>query len=169
MEIRFLSRMILLIVAIINCGCDKENRKESALTGQVVSYTACKNGLKSTSSSTAIADSLSCIDYSYDHANSTLIIKHINAGFNCCPENLYCNIRSSNDTIIIQESEKSNNCKCNCLYDINIQIRGVYFKKYQIRLIEPYSTERDKIIFEIDLTKNIKGSYCVVRKHYPWG
>lgn len=57
-------------------------------------------------------------------------------------------------SIIVQEFEKSNNYKCDCLYDLDIEISGVKPKKYQVRLIEPYSGSQDKINFALDLPKD---------------
>ncbi|MFA5420089.1 MAG: hypothetical protein WC341_16675, partial [Bacteroidales bacterium] len=63
---------------------------------------------------------------------------------------------------------KSTLCKCNCLYDLDIEINGIDAKIYQVEFIEPYSDEQEKIIFELDLTMEKEGSYCVTRKQYPW-
>jgi hypothetical protein len=54
-----------------------------------------------------------------------LTLKHVDAGFSCCPDSLYCNIGLKGDTILIQEFEKTAVCKCNCLYDLDIEINGV--------------------------------------------
>lgn len=70
---------------------------------------------------------------------------------------------------MIQEYEKVADCKCECLYDLEIEVNGVDFKKYQIKFIEPYALEQDKLDFEVDLTKDSNGTYCVTRKQYPWG
>jgi len=109
------------------------------------------------------------VDYSFNANTNTLTITHINAGFNCCPDSLYCKISKNIDTIIIQEFEKIPQCNCNCLYDLDIEINGVESKKYQIKFVEPYVGEQGKLEFEIDLKNNEIGSYCVTRKQYPWG
>jgi hypothetical protein len=165
------SILVFFFIGLIVISCEKENAKNKQLnlTGQLISNSTCKNGLKSTSATNITPDSLSCIDYSFDNLSNKLIIKHINAGFNCCPDSLYCNISLKNDTIVIQEFEAAALCDCNCLYDLDIEINGVDSKKYQIKLIEPYLSEQSEIIFEIDLTKNMNGSFCVTRKQYPWG
>jgi hypothetical protein len=162
--------LIVFSITLIVYGCEKsdDKNKQLILTGKLVSHTSCKNGLKSISGSTLTSDSLSCINYSFDDSNKKLIIKHINAGFNCCPDSLYCKLSLSNDTVIIQEFEKSHNCKCNCLYDLEIEISGVDSKKYQVKLIEPYSGEQDKLNFGLDLGKDKNGTFCVIRKLYPW-
>jgi hypothetical protein len=98
-----------------------------------------------------------------------LTVKHINAGFNCCPDSLYCKVDLEGDTILIQELENSTLCHCNCLYDLVIEIKGIDLKKYHVKFIEPYVADQNKLLFEIDLTEDSTGSYCVTRQQYPWG
>ena len=165
------SILLAFSISIIVYGCKSniENNNQTILTGKLESYTFCKSGIESVNGYTFTSDTLSCINFSFDGLNKKLTIKHLNAGFNCCPDSLFCNFRFSNDTIIVQEFEKSNNCKCSCLYDLDIEIYGVIAKKYQIRIIEPYSGEWEKINIGIDLAQDKNGSFCVSRRHYPWG
>ncbi|HEY9122793.1 MAG TPA: hypothetical protein PK252_02335 [Bacteroidales bacterium] len=162
----------LIGFAIYSCEKDKANTPQSTFKGQLISKSACKSFLKSTRVITDITntpDSLVCIGYSFDNSTNKLSIKHINAGFNCCQDTVYCNVSLSVDTILIQEIEQNPKCDCDCLYDLNIEIQGVDAKKYQIKVIEPYVGDQKKILFEIDLTKDKVGSFCVTRKQYPWG
>jgi hypothetical protein len=160
--------LIFLFIGLI-ISCEENNNKQLDFVGKLISNSTCKNDLKSTTENLNTPDSLSCVDYTYDDVNNKLTIKHINAGFNCCPDSLYCDISLSNDMIIIEEYEKTHQCDCNCLYDLDIEINGVDLKIYQVKLIEPYSGEQAEITFEIDLVKDKEGSYCVTRKQYPWG
>jgi hypothetical protein len=155
--------------SVSNCEKNKENTNQLTFTGKLISNSPCKSGLKSTGLATGTPDSLSCIEYSFNGSENILSVKHINAGFNCCPDSLYCKVSLSSDTIIIQEFEKHPSCKCDCLFDLDIQITGVVAKKYQVKFIEPYSGEQDEINFGMDLTLDKEGSYCVSRKQYPWG
>ena len=161
--------VIVLSVIVLCCETDNDKNTQLIVTGKLVSHTSCVRGLKLIKEFTVISDSLSCINFSYDDLTKKMAVKHLNAGFNCCPDSLYCNIRLSNDTIIVQEFEKNNYCKCDCLYDLDIEISGVDAKKYQLRLIEPYSGSEDKINFRLDLAKDKNGTFCVTRRHYPWG
>lgn len=163
------SLLPVLLIGLMTTGCQRKDDKQLVITGELISNTACKNDLKSAFQIAGIPDSLSCVEYSFDNENNKLTIKHINAGFNCCPDRLYCKIELKGNTIIIQEFEKSANCDCLCLYDLDIEINGVYPKKYQLEFAEPYASEQNKLEFEIDLSKDTKGSFCVTRKHYPWG
>ncbi|MBN2482267.1 MAG: hypothetical protein JXB19_11025 [Bacteroidales bacterium] len=164
------SILLFFFIGFLLSGCEKEISPRSVdLTGQVVSHTTCKYGLKSISGTEIFPDSLTCVHYSFDSAIKKLAIKHINGGFNCCPESLYCDVSLRNDTIIIQEFEAAALCNCNCLFDLDIELFGVNSKKYQIRFIEPYAGNQLEINFEVDLTNEHEGSFCVTRKQYPWG
>lgn len=149
--------------------CDKEDPIQSILTGKLTSHSDCKSGRKSAETTKGIPDTLSCVNYSYDSLSNKLTLKHINAGFNCCPEKLYCEVTASKDTIIISEFETSSLCDCDCLYDLEFVLSGVDEKSYYIRFVEPYCGDQEKLIFDADLSENKTGSFCVKRNRYPWG
>jgi hypothetical protein len=159
----------LIGLVIISCEKNDGNDKQFIISGQLISNSTCKNDLKSSLQVVETSDSLSCVEFTFDNEKNKLTLKHINAGFNCCPDSLYCKIELKGDTILIQEFEKTAQCHCNCLYDLDINIHGVESKKYQIKFVEPYVSEQNKLIFEIDLTKESNGKNCVTRKLYPWG
>ncbi len=160
-----------LIIGFSIYSCQKENTGviPPDFKGLLISKSDCKKDFKSTNEKVGTPDSLSCVNYSFDAATNNLTIKHINAGFNCCPDSVYCDISLKGDTIIIQEKEKVPQCHCDCLYDLNIEVQGVSSRKYQVKLIEPYVEGATQILFAIDLAKDPSGSYCVTRKYYPWG
>ena len=170
MKAKVIFILIVLTVIIFFDGCEKEkeNQTSTDFSGKLTSYSACKN-FKSTQTEFDTPDTLCCVDYSFDASANKLIINHINSGFNCCPEILYCTIALKSDTIIIQEDEKEAGCNCLCLFDLDMEITGVESKKYQVKLIEPYTGDQEKLEFEMDLIKDKSGSVCVVRKNYPWG
>ena len=163
----FLVSIVFVIAFLFYC-CTKQKSTQLTVSGVLASHSACKKGFDSTAQATTIADTLSCIAYSFDELTNKLILIHINAGFNCCLDRLYCTITEKNDSIIIQEFEESQNCKCNCLYDLDIVINGIESKKYKIRFIEPYCGEQKKIIFGLDLANHKQGIICFTRKQYPW-
>ncbi len=165
------SIMVLFFAGQLFISCEKEGAKNTQLdlSGKLINISTCKNDFKSTSVPTITPDSLSCIEYSFDILTNKLTIKHINAGFNCCPDSIYCKISLKSHTIVVQEFEAAAQCNCICLYDLDIEINEVRLKKYQIKFIEPYVADQNKLIFEIDLTKDVSSSYCVTRKQYPWG
>jgi hypothetical protein len=159
---------VVIALLAFSCEHEKDNNNLQGLTGKLINNSDCKN-LKPVTIIDTIPDSLSCVDYSYEPSNHKLLIKHINAGFNCCPDGLYCNATLSNDTIIIQEFENDQLCNCECLFDLEIEITGVTPEEYLIKFIEPYCGDQEQIIFEVDLISEFEGSYCVTRNQYPWG
>lgn len=164
----FILAIAVSFLLVASCENNENIENQPTLTGKLISNTTCKL-LKSATNADYFSDTLSCIEYAFDSKTSLLAIRHINAGFNCCPDSLFCDVSINNNSIVIQEFENKALCKCNCLYDLNIELTGVEAKKYQVIFIEPYSGEGEKINFDMDLTKNNAGTYCVTRKHYPWG
>ena len=146
---------------------DYEGDPQFEISGRLISNTGCKD-IESGNLKNSTPDTVSCINYTFDVTTNELILKHINAGFNCCPDSLFCDISLDNDTIIIREFEKESLCDCNCLFDLDIKLEGVDSKRYYIKIIEPYVGDEEKLYFELDLVNNHEGSYCVNRNHYPW-
>ena len=159
---------IILVSIFFHCAKEPDPSEEMKLTATLFGNPQCK-GLKSAELIGNTPISQSCIEYSFNPTLQILTIKHLNAGFNCCPESLSCTAIYRNDTIIIQEFEKSMGCKCNCLYDLEMEVNGVEPGKYQLRIIEPYAGSQDKLNSELNLLKQKEGTWCVTRKQYPWG
>ena len=157
--------LIGCVIGSLIFSCENEGQ---IISGKIINNPVCKNS-KSDGNKEETPDSLSCINYSFEKSGKTLSIKHVNAGFNCCPGELTCNAAMSGDTIIIKEYEESPLCDCDCLYDLEIEITGITSGRYQVRFIEPYSGNQKKLIFQINLTDHPEGSFCVIRKQYPWG
>ena len=168
MKTRTYTIVFVGILIFLSYSCEKNQVNNSDITGKLIKNTDCKT-FKSANIDSVDSDTLSCILYSFDPSVNKLILKHVNAGFNCCPESLYCTVSLNNDTIIIQEFEKESLCRCNCLYDLDIELNGVESKTYYIKIIEPYAINEEKLNFELDLDYSNEGSYCVTRKHYTWG
>lgn len=166
-----INKLIIAVIGLLMfCSCtqDPENPKDLNLTIKLLGNPECNN-LKSAKLLESTPISKSCVEYSFDLLTQKLTLKHLNAGFNCCPESLSCTVIYRNDSIIIHEIEKHMGCKCNCLYDLDIEVKGVESGKYQLRIIEPYAGNQDKLSFELDLRTQNQGSFCVSRKQYPWG
>jgi len=152
-----------------NCEKGNEEVKNVDITGSLKNHTVCKTELKSGYEAIILVDTLSKVDYSYNLENKKLTLNHINAGFNCCFDSLYCNIQHTKDSILIEEVELNPHCKCDCLYDLHIEINNVAEGTYQIKFIEPNVGKMEKIIFELDLKNEKTGYFCIIRKQYPWG
>jgi hypothetical protein len=155
----------LAIFLIISCG--KENHNPY-IKGELINNTGCKS-FKSAVITYETPNNQSCVNYSYEKSGNKLSLKHINAGFNCCPGKLSCNVTMNGDTLIIEEFEKNSLCDCDCLFDLDIEVTGVIPGKYKVRFIEPYCGKQEKILFETNLADHPDGSFCVSRKQYPWG
>jgi len=158
-----------LLLLFVTTGCNKENNVNGIVAGKIVSHSDCKNGKSASFNNAYNNSSESCIQYSYSENEEKLILSHINAGFNCCPDSLYCNVELSGDTILISEFEKNALCDCDCLFDLKIEITGIEKNAYYVKVIEPYCGDQQKLNFEMDLTEHLSGNYCVGRKIYPWG
>jgi hypothetical protein len=153
---------IFLYVLIFCLSCDRNTIKNQ--DGKLITHSLCKNEKQ-------IVDTTaeSCVEYSYNRSGEILSLKHINAGFNCCPEKLYCNITIENDTIFLEELERSQSCNCLCLYDMETEVYGVKAQTYIVKYMEPYLYQEDELVFEINLQQTDTGTYCVDRLNYPWG
>ncbi len=109
-----------------------------------------------------------CIEYNYD-GEGTLLLTHVNAGFNCCPE-IETNVIIEDNTIIIEEIEILGECDCLCLFDLYYEIINLQPGEYTITVIEPYvPPDEETLSFTVDLELSPSGSYCVYRDFYPWG
>lgn len=162
----FLAAIMIILIAF-SCENETDKEKPGFISGKITYHTGCKV-LKS-NDAVNLMDSLSCAEYSFNGITKKLFIKHINAGFNCCPGTLSANITLSNDTIIIQEFESDQSCNCSCLFDLDIEIDGIDAKPYQIKFIESYCGDQEQLIFGVDLENQAEGEYCVKRNNYPWG
>lgn len=132
-------------------------------SGNLTNQTTCKD--YNTSKTPSNQD---CIQYQYDGLQN-LIIKHQNAGFNCCPE-IATNISIKNNIITIKEIELSGSCRCLCLFDLEYQIINLPPAIYTITVQEPHiKQEESKLEFIVNLTNSQTGTYCVERFNYPWG
>jgi hypothetical protein len=143
-----------------NCNCDDQN-----YTAQFISMSDCKSGAKSTQCNT----SETCVEFSYDPATGNLLITHLNAAFNCCPDSVNLNFQLRNDTIFIAETEESSLCNCDCLYDLDFKLSSIEAKEYVLNFTEPYCCDQVKLIVSINLAETINGQVCVERTQYPWG
>jgi len=154
----------LLVCCLIIAGCEREKQQ---VTVTLKDHTGCK-GLKSASYSD-VPNTQSCINWSYDNSTGVLSLTHVNAGFNCCPEKLSCDIALAGDTLVIKEKEKSALCNCDCLFDLFIEVNHLEQQSYFIRINEPYCGDQQKLIFRVDLISEPAGTFYAARNWYPWG
>ncbi len=146
-------------------ACEKNSENETNLTsqGELLNYNGCKTFEKNTETER----NYTCVEYNY--ANNKLELKHINAGFNCCPEKITANITIENDTITIKEIEAEALCDCLCLFDLDFKLENISSKEYYINFIELYIGEMDNLEFLVNFSDSSSGSFCLERNYYPWG
>ncbi|NIO00802.1 MAG: hypothetical protein GTO42_01470 [Candidatus Latescibacteria bacterium] len=183
----------ILLIFFFN-GCSEEratgtNIEELNPTGMVIGHTGCKSHLL-TADDSLTPSNLDCIEYEYT-PGSVLLLKHINAAFNCCPTEVLADITIENGTITVVEREdlSGGGCACLCLFDVDYRIENLSPGEYRLVVVELYVYEGDeKLEFTIDLgspenstsregkhefisksAASQVGSYCVERDHYPWG
>jgi hypothetical protein len=112
-----------------------------------------------------------CIEYQYD-GEGMLLLKHVNSGFNCCPDDILAEITLVGNLITITEIEEPPGgwCDCICLFDVDYQISDLPPGEYTITVNQLYLQPGDEILeFTVDLTSATSGEYCVQRDDYPWG
>lgn len=160
--------VVFFVISFTTCTDETTPAAEMNLTALLFGDPQCK-GTRLAEFKGGTPNTQSCVEFSYNQSLRLLKLKHINAGFNCCPDSLSCTATFRNDTIFIQEYEKNMGCKCNCLYDLEMEIAGVEPGKYQLKLIEPYVLNQEPLCFEVNLADQNQGSYCVSRLIYPWG
>jgi hypothetical protein len=131
-----------------------------------ISISACKNFPSGIPAKTATADQ-DCMEYLYV-GGDVLELRHINAGFNCCPI-LDFEVSVQADTITIEEIQIEGQCSCLCLFDVDFEIQDLSPGVYHVVVIEPYRPEADPVLeFTIDLDASPSGRTCVPRTQYPW-
>ncbi|MBU1319499.1 MAG: hypothetical protein KKH67_09955 [candidate division Zixibacteria bacterium] len=137
-------------------------------SGAVVGNGPCKTSMKTADVDT-IPNTQTCIEYTYDGV-STLQVRHLNGGFNCCPV-FVAEFSIDGDVITITEIDSlyMGGCDCECLFDIDYELVGVMPGVYTISVVEVITFPgEDPLEFPIDLTTATSGLFCVERLHYPW-
>lgn len=157
-----------IVLACLAGSCASPSGPGAA--GQLVGRTDCKDfGASGLGAATAPTSSQECVDYDYD-GRGGLKLKHVNAGFNCCPGTISATIDISGGSVRINERESSSLCDCDCLYDLDYEIAALAPGLYRISVVGPYQPEGDPPLeFFADLTHASSGSHCVERTRYPWG
>lgn len=151
---------ILILLLLVYCASDEQ-------VGSISDYSDCKtfSEKKNTLGHTQNED---CMEYKLN-SDGILYLKHINAGFNCCPGELFADIEVVDDTIFITEKQARNGCKCLCLYDIDYRVENIEAQTYFIKVDELLVDDNEKqLAFTVDLKIKPTGSFCVYRSNYPW-
>lgn len=164
-----LSVMVCFVLLAVISGCKKSEEVLPDPTGVLLQSTGCKavqsdNGLNGTLDE-GVDD---CIEYSFD-GQSTLVLKHINAGFNCCPGEVTAEITFNGNVVTIEEAESDQGCHCLCLFDLDFEVVNLKPGVYSIRIIEPYVEDGNQVLeFDLNLVSTSTGRFCLNRTYYPW-
>lgn len=164
---------IALCVVCVTClmfsGCKKSSEVQPDPIGALLQYNGCKQFLDNTQENGfAPGPHNDCIEYQYN-GSGKLILRHINAGFNCCPGVITATIEFNGNLITITETEAEQACRCLCLFDLDFEISNLSPGQYTIRVIELYAPAPDlPLEFTVDLSSATSGQFCVDREHYPW-
>lgn len=150
-------------------GCKKSSDTLEPV-GVLLQYDGCKQvaaAAGSRADGVKLAQMSDCFEFQYN-AN-TLTLRHINAGFNCCPGEITADITLNGNVITITEKEQLQDCRCLCLFDLDFEIVNLAAGSYTIRVIEPYVDQNDQVLeFTVDLSPAASGNYCLERNYYPW-
>ncbi|MCU0286629.1 MAG: hypothetical protein MUF15_09540 [Acidobacteria bacterium] len=145
---------ILIIIGFAITGCKKSG--EGAMAGFLIRYDNCKP-----------EGGQDCLEFKYNGSN-TLGLKHSNAYFNCCPNNIFAEFTFNDNQIIITEKESASLCYCICYYDLYYQIQNIPPGTYTIRIMEPYLAAGDPVMeFTLELFSAVEDTRCIERGS-PW-
>lgn len=137
-------------------------------SGTVNGWTGCKEFSLGKTTTTAGPDQ-ECIQYEYDGLG-TLLLTHVNGGFNCGTHTVIPEISIGIGSITINEDEEGNPAWCLCLFDVDYEIVDLSPGAYTVRINGLYLEAGDESLeFTADLTSATSGEFCVPRTHYPWG
>lgn len=169
MNAKTLIILIILFLFIFGSCREKVTSPEVQSTGLLMTYEGCKSfAATSGTKSASHSSNAECFEYQYN-GQGQLALKHINSGFNCCPEKIDADISLSGGLIYIKEREKAQGCFCRCLFDIDYQINDLKPGTYTIEIKGPYvETTDESLRFDVELYGQCSGTFCVVRTHYPW-
>ena len=162
--------IFIIIFLMILFGCKKNvTTAEMNPIGILSSYEGCKTFVTmSGSGSNPHGINEECVEYDYDGVG-LLVLKHINSGFNCCPEKITADILLSGNMILIEEKEEEQGCFCQCLFDVKYELHDLAPGEYTIEVKGPYLFDSDEEMkFNFRLNGPCSGTFCVSRTHYPW-
>ncbi len=171
-RLRILCLSAVLIILLPASGCNDKDpttpfQHNSDPAGELVSSTGCKH-LQTQEDPASASPDEDCVQYEYD-GTGVLTLKHINAGFNCCPREITADIDIEDHVITITEYEAESACRCLCLFDVDYRIKNLKPGEYEIKFVELYTDPGDDPLeFTCDLSQAPSGMHCVKRTRYPW-
>jgi hypothetical protein len=167
-----LGMTICMVMMVTTCGCKKSTDAQLVPAGALLQSSGCKQFLANASGQLdgyVPGQHEDCLEYHYN-GTDTLVLRHINAGFNCEPGEITANIEFNGNVITITERESQQAAAdCLCLFDIDYEIINLAPGEYTIRIIEPYVEEGDQVLeLTLRLLSATSGTFCLQRNYYPW-
>jgi len=170
----FLAMISAVILTLTACNeieknpptCDEPFLKAKA--GRILDHTDCKD--TEIGSKVPYSASDECVTYNYYMNYLILQLSHRNAGFNCCPEKITASYYFSDDTIKIFEKQAKAGCRCECLYDVNYEIRNIRPGIYHLEIYGPITDGINKPQFScvLNIPNDSDSTFCMTRGFYPW-
>ena len=173
-----LKRKFLGILYVLIClglvtigGCKKSTNAQTFPAGVLLQSNGCKQFLADAAGQMenfATGPYEDCLEFHYNGTN-TLVLRHINAGFNCCPGKITAEIYFHSSLITITEREQDQGCDCLCLFDLDYELVNLLPGVYTLRIIEPYVEGGDQVLeLTLELLSATSGTLCLHRGYYPW-
>ena len=160
-----LINLLVLTMGFVGCSNDNEKIKDDTpFTLRNFVHTSCKNKATPDEPASANFAQLDSYEESIEYScksSGRLYIKHVNAVFNCCAEEIKASTSLTNGRIIIAETEKGGTCDCICPYDLSFEVGPLKDGKYTVvikRDSQEYTT------FVIDFDKNLSGRFVVSKE-----
>ena len=160
------SIIFALVLIIASCNIKSPTNPWANPEGTLVHVNGCKV-FESLNTATRAALSLKsnkdCLQYEYD--GIILRLKHINAEFNCCVDEIVAEISIEDNIITLEPMEilaNGSGCFCTCLYDLDYEIRNLKPGTYKI-IVKSF-----ELPLEIDLSSPNSNIYCEDRNQPPW-
>lgn len=102
------------------------------------------------------------IKYEADN-DGNLIIKHVNAVFNCRSESLRASLTEADGEITLNETEVDGQADCFCPYDLNFKIGKLTNRKYTLTVLQNSKAHKK---FSFEYRKGLRGK-AVIRIGTP--
>ena len=168
---RFSSKYFVIFLFIVIAGfwsCKTGTGETAEMAVTFLGYDGCKLVPDSELDNLRQTRMRECLEYTYD-GRGTLLLKHVNSGFNCCPGELTADVTVEVNRIRIVEREQEAGCHCLCLYDLDYRVENVLAGGYVVEFVCPYVEAHEPVMeVMLNLLEPASGQICMDRDHYPW-
>lgn len=166
--------VILTLLFLFACSTDNSktpvcvNPFDNEKAGRLINRTDCKNSAGVFLIN--VNSTHEAITFNYYSGYKILQLSHINAAFNCCPKKITASYKFINDTIKIFEKEAEAGCHCECLYDVNYELRNISEGIYHIEIYGPITdgSYHTPLAFDVDVLNHKDSVFALYRGFYPW-